>query len=87
MFQATLKFVSRTASLCPLSPSPSQAMIEGQKQARPPPNAALNKSSKLTRVVNEHRNAIAAAMRQPIMASLRRPIRSENRPVSSASAA
>jgi hypothetical protein len=85
-FQTTPKVVNRFASEAPLSPSPSQAMIDGQKHARPAPIPALNNNSSGTRVVNEQINVMMDATRHPKLASFRRPTRSETRPVTSASA-
>src|SRR5882724_11937776 len=61
--------------------------MHGQKQASPQPNSPLSTSNKSMRVVNEHANAIQVETTQPVIASLRRPMRSENRPVTSASTA
>lgn len=87
MFHATPKVVSLLARAWPLRPSPSHAIIDGQKHDNPAPNTALNTRSKPIRVVSAHASAMSAAMTQPTKASFRRPTRSDTRPVTSASAA
>jgi hypothetical protein len=77
VFQTTPNVVSRFASCAPLNPSPSQAMIDGQKHAMPAPIPALNTNSNGTRVVNEQISVMPDAMRQPMTASLRRSTRSD----------